>query len=365
LGTLTIWTQADWTVLLIQTGFFVVALPGAPATSAILISTLLPLWGLAQLSFHQTSVPWFTLRATLHWLAIAAIFWTAHATFASATTRRWFLKAAAVFAVLLCILSLLQFFTSEAKHFWIWKGAEPQIFGPFQSRNNFATFAILTTPLVLWRGIERGHTAWHWLAGAALMVGAVAASGSRAGAALMLVELAAFAFLARQLLGRTTILAGTALILASVSVTGWTHLAGKLNDSDPWRYRREMMSSAIRMASDRPALGHGLGTYPQVYPAFATFDSGYRVNHAHNDWAEWAAEGGVPFVALLVAAALEVLPTSVRYPWALGLPLVCGHALVDYPFQRIGVAFWFIVIAAAVLRESATFGKAQLSSNDG
>jgi hypothetical protein len=59
------------------------------------------------------------------------------------------------------------------------------------------------------------------------------------------------------------------------------------------------------------------------------------------------------------------MPAAIRHPWALGLPFVCAHALVDYPFQRIGVVFWFVVIAAAVRQESATFGTVRNSGNDG
>jgi O-antigen ligase len=193
----------------------------------------------------------------------------------------------------------------------------------------------------------------------------VAASGSRAGAALMLVELVLFALLSRRQLGRKVMLSGVILIGLGVGVAGWTHLAGKLKDSDPWRYRREMLSSAIAMATDRPVLGYGLGSYPDVYPAYAQFDSGHRVNHAHNDWAEWAAEGGLPFLALLLVLVSSLMPAAIRHPWALGLPFVCAHALVDYPFQRIGVVFWFVVIAAAVRQESATFGTVRNSGNDG
>jgi hypothetical protein len=29
---------------------------------------------------------------------------------------------------------------------------------------------------------------------------------------------------------------------------------------------------------------------------YARFDVGKTVNHAHNDWAEWAVDGGIPFL---------------------------------------------------------------------
>jgi O-antigen ligase len=46
--------------------------------------------------------------------------------------------------------------------------------------------------------------------------------------------------------------------------------------------------------ADHPGRGYGLGTYAYVYPAYATFDIGTEVEHAHTRWLERAAEGGIP-----------------------------------------------------------------------
>ena len=64
--------------------------------------------------------------------------------------------------------------------------------------------------------------------------------------------------------------------------------------------------------------GFGLGTFETVYPHFALFDIGLIVNHAHNDWLEWAAEGGVPLaLALLSLAVWAARPAFGRYgAWA-------------------------------------------------
>src|SRR5262249_48304378 len=157
------------------------------------------------------------------------------------------------------------------------------------------SFVVLTVPLIAWKGLDRNRVNWNWLIAAAFLAASVIASGSRAGAALIAAECLLFPLLVRnkspvtsgklRIAGLTTIL----LIGAFVAVTGSTMLAYKLQDRDPLRYRREMIGSAVEMARARPLTGFGLGTFPKVYPAFATFDSGHIVNHAHNDWAEWAA----------------------------------------------------------------------------
>jgi O-antigen ligase len=105
------------------------------------------------------------------------------------------------------------------------------------------------------------------------------------------------------------------------------------------------------MVKDHPWTGFGLGTFPAAYPAYAIFDNGYAVNHAHNDWAEWAAEGGIPFVILLTAIAGASAFAAMRSGWGLGLMAVYVHGLVDFPMQRTGVVIWVSVIGAMLAAE--------------
>jgi O-antigen ligase len=88
-----------------------------------------------------------------------------------------------------------------------------------------------------------------------------------------------------------------------------------------------------------------------VYPAYARFDIGLVVNHAHNDWAEWLAEGGVPFLAALASMAVWAVMPAVRSIWGIGLISVFLHALVDYPMQRLGLALWVFVLAGVLAAE--------------
>ena len=51
--------------------------------------------------------------------------------------------------------------------------------------------------------------------------------------------------------------------------------------------------------------GFGLGSWPWAYPRYAIIDPVLFANHAHNDWAEWAADGGLPFALLIGLVALR------------------------------------------------------------
>ena len=69
--------------------------------------------------------------------------------------------------------------------------------------------------------------------------------------------------------------------------------------------RVQFAVSTLHMIAARPLIGWGLGCWPAVYPAFATFDPGAIVNQAHCDWLQWTAEGGLPVgLAMLFSRTL-------------------------------------------------------------
>ena len=136
----------------------------------------------------------------------------------------------------------------------------------------------------------------------------------------------------------------------ATTVVGWDLLWTRLQDKDPFRYRREISASTLRMIQRRPWTGFGLGTYATVYPEFALFDTGLTVDHAHNDWAEWTTEGGIPMLALLMGLALASLRPAIRSGWAMGIQAVFLHSLVDFPLQTPAIAFLLFAQLGALNR---------------
>jgi O-antigen ligase len=231
--------------------------------------------------------------------------------------------------------------------------------GPFQNRNNFAAFVELLVPVALWQAFEARRDRIVYLAVAGFLVAAAVASGSRAGAAIVFLEVfAVFAVAWRQ--GKlprgglmrsaawTFALAGLAILIA-----GWEVLWQRIQAGNLLLYRREIFASTVAMVAARPLSGFGPGTFQTVFPAYTTFDAGLVVNHAHNDWLEWAAEGGIPFALLLVSAAAWCIRPALRSIWGIGLLGVFLHACFDYPMQRLGVAGWVFVLIGALAADAA------------
>ena len=135
-----------------------------------------------------------------------------------------------------------------------------------------------------------------------------------------------------------------------IVVVGWDSIWLRFQDADPYAARREMLLSSALMLSERPAMGFGLGTWATAYPAYALYDDGRFVNQAHNDWAQWAVEGGLPLLAVLALLAGMLARAAWRSLWGLGLVAVLLHCLVDYPMQqRPALAGWFFALSGALV----------------
>lgn len=130
------------------------------------------------------------------------------------------------------------------------------------------------------------------------------------------------------------------LAAAFTLAVGWERVWQHFQQSDPYIVRREFIEAAVDMAKQRPLMGFGLGTFPEVYQRYAIKDFPFYANHAHNDWAEFAADGGVPFLLLVLIPFTACIPTAFRHPWGLGLVAVMLHACVDFPFPRPAVSGW-------------------------
>jgi hypothetical protein len=182
---------------------------------------------------------------------------------------------------------------------------------------------------------------------AAVMLAAGFASASRAGAILLALETVAFLTASRVKEWRREILfAGAVSALAIVG--GAQTLIGRFSEVSPLAYRDKIYLSTVELIASRPLQGYGLGTYAWVYPRFAAVDFGYRIEHAHNDWLEWTAEGGFGFAAIWTWLIFRSTRKSLRHPWAWGVPALFLHALVDFPLARIGIAAWAFILIGAI-----------------
>jgi len=366
-GVLTLWVRERWALNLLQAGTFLSgmvwvaswALRARPLTGGFLLFPFAgaTAWGLLQLLLGATVYRFDTWEAVLFWGTALVLIFLSMQALAGNGLRRSFLGALLYFGFGISILATAQYFSSGGKIFWLFPSGYPDALGPFVYRNNYAAFIELLLPLAILEALkDRRRALMHSLM-AGVMYASVIASASRTGSVLATSEVLAVLALAsrRSWFSKRIFGVGLAAILASAviftSVVGWRVLLDRFGQADPFVLRREVLLSSLEMARARPWMGFGLGTFQEVYPAYASFDIGLVVTHAHDDWAEWLAEGGVPFFLLLASAAVWAVRPAFRSIWGLGLLSVFLHALVDYPMQRLGLAAWVFVLLGALAAE--------------
>lgn len=303
------------------------------------------LWGFVQLALGATEDLGATLDTSLRFAAYAA---TAFVAYASWDPRRFprYLDTFAWFGTVVAVIGVTAYYTSPHRVLWLIDAPYPDVWGPFLSRNNFAQFLELAMPAALWLAFRKPDK-WRYWTMAAAMLAAGLVSASRAGAILLCGEAVAMFLLFRHLRIQWAV-AFAVSVAGLAAIAGAGTLLGRLHSPNPLADRDRIYFSTLQMIAERPSQGYGLGTYALVYPEFATFDSGYRVEHAHNDWLEWAAEGGLPLAAVWAALAIPACARSFRHPWSLGIPAIFLHALADFPFAHPGVAAWTFALLGAL-----------------
>jgi hypothetical protein len=318
---------------------------------------LIPLWGLVQILAHTTVSSVETRAALLRWGALAGVFFLTQTVARTRTARRNILSAFLIFATAMAVLCLTQLFTSGGLVLWIFPTGYPDVYATFPSYNNYAQFVEIALPIALWRALREGwHSWWYALAGG-LLYGSVIGSASRAGAALCTAELLVMLVIGLVRLrdpetglptrSTTAMLLMVPVLAAAFTLSvGWQRVWQRFQQNDPYLVRKEFMFAAADMAKHRPLIGYGLGTFPEVYQRYAIKDFPFYANHTHNDWAEFAADGGFPFLLLVLIPFAVAVPAAVRNPWGLGLIAIMLHACVDFPFPRPAVSGWAFVMLA-------------------
>jgi O-antigen ligase len=363
-----LWVEERWAWTIFQLGIFALAaawLIAVPLGRRAFVwsAALAPLagalaWGAIQLAANRTIYSWKTWLSLLDWLTFLAAAFVALQVFSDPARRHRFLRAVAWFALILSVVSALQTFTSHGLVYWVFPtGYQDFVLGPFVYRNQYAAFIELLLPVVLWHALVDGRRAWIWWVTAAVMFASVIGGASRAGSILVSIEILVFLAIAAAQqrvsaadagLTLAKLLACAALLTA---VVGWDVLWQRLQQPDPFAFRREIFSSSINMVRARPMWGFGLGTWPTAYPRFATFDNGTFINQAHDDWMQWASEGGFPLLLLMLSLVTMTVLPAVRSLWGLGVLFVLAHAAVDYPLQqRPALATWFFFFVVMIVQ---------------
>jgi O-antigen ligase len=316
---------------------------------------------------------------------VVVLFWTARALFTTGGLRTA-TRGIAWVGLLLAVVAIVTHSLSPKLLYGIWtpyaRTAQP--YGPFVNRNDLATWLVMAIPLTIGYIVARlasrssrdiasalDATALWLTASVCLMLGSLLGAASRSGLTGFAVAMIAFALFSNRSLTRHRAAAiGAALVLLLGIAATFAdldlllHKAGALSDGIN---RREIVwRFSWTMARDFWPAGVGLGAfqqaillYPQPFPLF-------YVNHAHNQYLQFAAEGGLFLIvpaAIAIAAGVVLTARRMRADrspvfWiragaASGMAGVLVHSLSETTFRMPANAVLFAILAAIAMHEGA------------
>jgi O-antigen ligase len=152
----------------------------------------------------------------------------------------------------------------------------------------------------------------------ALISGGVLISQSRAGLIGFSVA-AAFALVGgwrqfgrRGRLGLVSLIFG--LVLGALLISNPARVVNRLGNSgdDSWGGRPMIWQLTRGLIATYPLTGVGLGAYEGAMPLYQPPPRGLMINHAHNQYLEIAAEGGIPGLLLFLTALVMVVRLHLR-----------------------------------------------------
>ncbi|MDP6438270.1 MAG: O-antigen ligase family protein [Candidatus Brocadiia bacterium] len=276
------------------------------------------------------------------------------------------------------------------------------LFGPFVSRNQFASYAgvclFVGLGLLLAHAAHAAGSTRRWREGlqrvltcrahrdflvafAVGLIGAAVIWSLSRGGILSLVLSFAGVFLAARLTrfvgGKQLYVAAVCLVIVAwVTYLGWDSVVKRVSTLDEvardplatWRWR--IYSDAGRMSLRFPLLGTGAGTFLSVYPFYRTLPTDAITVSPHNEYLHVLVETGFGGLAILLLTMGLIYRRVWRglsdrhYPFARGflaggvgaLLMVTLHSLVDFPMRSPAIAATMAVTAALLYRATTIKG---------
>ena len=322
--------------------------------------------------------------------AYIGLFWCARSIFARGGVRT-VTRGITWLGLALTLLVAVQRVTSPKLLYWYFRplnaGASP--YGPFVSRNALASWLAMAVPLIIGYAVARHRSdprtgisiaaraeaidsTQLWLGGAAcLMMGGLFASMSRAGIIGAAVGLVAFIAVSRTRIKGGRGLAWitvsvAALIVAASLFANFGAMAMRLHEtteSGEWG-RRAIWRDTWRMTEDFWLTGVGAGAFQRGMLVYQEGSRQFFFNHAHDEYLQLAAEGGLLLVvpaaiALIAGVALIVTRLAgdrtpifwVRAGGVSGVIAVAVQSIWDTGLRTPANGVLFAAIAAIALHQ--------------
>ncbi len=315
--------------------------------------------------------PFATQMSALHYLALGLFFSVSLVLVNSAGRIRRLVIIIAIFGFAYAFFAILQAVLSPGKIYGIYEARSAQPFGSFVNRNNFAAYMEMTiaVPLgMLFSGSVARDKRLLYITGIALMGVALLLSGSRGGLIALLAEVILLVVLTTgaKSRGRLFVKVGLAALLIAGIVVGsifvggestLTRIAETTASGDVTTDRSHIWSVTTKVIVNSMPLGAGLGALGAAYTPFDTYSGLARVEQAHNDYLQVAADAGVVgiiiglfFLFWLFRQGMNSAAVANSYRRGVAIGAVVGcfavlvHSIFDFVLHITAVTVMFITL---------------------
>ena len=348
MATLTLWIPAYWPVAFFEISVLLVAgvavvmggVPGPGTQWPLLVLGFIVLWGCFQLITDVTVNRFATERATLQWMTWAAVYYAGVSLLKEEGMAKSMRTAMVWFGFAVSVEAILQAYLSPGKVYGLFPtGYKDFVMGPIVYHTHFAAFIEVLLPIALFLALTEAGRSYTMLGVSAVLLTALVVSASRGGLVIAGAEVIAVLVLShlRKPSGgpRITLLALLLVGLTTVLtvIVGFETASQRFSTEPLSAGRLQFAISTLHMIARHPWVGWGFGSWPSVYPAFATFDPGAIVNQAHCDWLQWIAEGGLSVGIAMLSLALWGVRPALRSIWGIGVIAVFVHAASTIRFR--------------------------------
>lgn len=331
---------------------------------------------LTQLLLHASAYPYASKYEFLQYVSYGIVLLIATECTQQEDTRKKLGITLIIFGAGYAFYAMAQELTSSGRFFWFYTPRfHGSIYGSYVNHDHYAGLMEMLVPFPLVVAMGRMvHGAKRVLVAfsAVLMATTIILSGSRGGMISFAFEVFAFAALSfyqkRNARIALAILALCTSVLGFLFFLGKGKVLGRLGELGP-DMRFNIGKDCLRIFSQRPVLGWGLGVFPTIYPKFRSFYTNLFVNQAHNDYAQLLVETGLIGFGLMLWFVIRLyrhgFPTSRRweFKWdaavSLAALLACTamllHSLVDFNLHiPANAAVFYLMCALAAARPSST-----------
>ena len=320
--------------------------------------------------------PFATQMSALHFFALF-IFLSASLTFVDSAARiRKLVALIAIFGFVYSFFAILQSVLSPGKIYGIYEARFAVPFGSFVNRHNFASYMEMTmsVPLgLMFVGAVSKDKRLLYLTAIALMGVALLLSGSRGGLVALLAEIILLLMLTTGAGSRGGLLikAGFAILLIGAIVIGSIFIGGESSltriaetaaSSDVTTDRGHIWSVTKDVIIQNMPLGAGFGAFGVAYTPFDDRSGLERVEQAHNDYLQVAADAGIIgviiglfFLFWLFRIGLKAAKTENLYRRGVAVGALAGcfailvHSIFDFVLHTTAISILFVTLITLIV----------------